>query len=73
MVTGSSGAIGLRKCMEVTCLENLNVDTGAHSFIIFSPTNDSCPKQDQKGWRMVPRKTWVSGNFGRISKSRKRF
>ena len=54
MVTGSSGAIGLRKCMEVTCLENLNVDTGAHSFIIFSPTNDSCPKQDQKGWRMVP-------------------
>ena len=26
-----------------------------------------------KGWRMVPRKTWVSENFGPISKSRKRF
>ena len=26
-----------------------------------------------KGWRMVPRKTWVSENIGRISKSRKRF
>ena len=47
MVTGSSGANGLRKCIEVTCLENLNVDTGAHSFIIFLATNDSCPKQDQ--------------------------
>ena len=27
----------------------------------------------KEGWRMVPRKTWVSENFGRISKSRKRF
>ena len=26
-----------------------------------------------KGWRMAPRKTWVSDNIGRISKSRKRF
>ena len=26
-----------------------------------------------KGWRMVPRKTWVLENFGPISKSRKRF
>ena len=26
-----------------------------------------------KGWRMVPRKTWISENFGKISKSRKRF
>ena len=26
-----------------------------------------------KGWRIVPRKTWVSENFGPISKSRKRF
>ena len=26
-----------------------------------------------KGCRMVPQKTWVSENFGRISKSRKRF
>ena len=37
MVTGSSGAIGLRKCMEVTCLENLNVDTGAHSLFYHQP------------------------------------
>ena len=28
---------------------------------------------DMKGWRMVPRKMWVSENFSRISKSRKRF
>ena len=49
MVTGSSGAIGLRKCIEVTCLENLNVDTGAHSFIIFSPTNDSWSKTGSEG------------------------
>ena len=41
MITGSFGA------KEVTCPENLNVDTGAHSFIIFLATNDSCPKQDQ--------------------------
>ena len=27
----------------------------------------------RKGWRMVPRKTWVSENFGPISKSRQRF
>ena len=37
------------------------------------------PRSDQagvcliEGWRMVPQKTWVSENFGRISKSRKRF
>ena len=28
---------------------------------------------ENEGWRMVPRKTWVSENFNRISKSRKRF
>ena len=27
----------------------------------------------REGWRMVPQKTWVSQNFGTISKSRKRF
>ena len=38
------------------------------------PTDEQLPLLNHfKGWRMVPRKTWVSKNFGRISKSRKRF
>ena len=35
-----------------------------------------CPSEEpwlSEGWQMVPRKTWVVENFGRISKSRKRF
>ena len=36
-------------------------------------TRTQCEQQQKQGWRMAPRKTWVSENFGRISKSRKRF
>jgi len=56
----------IRDCSLVNKLEDRPTE-----ILMRGEVGRSC--DDHKGWRMVPRKTWVSENFGRISKSRKRF